>query len=177
MYLWHTGDIFLIQGIFLKSYYSRFYDSFSEELFEKLHKAVELPMNKPLGTFSEGMKRQAAVICVCFSMSALKIFLKKSQYFLRRSFLVSTFNPYSDIIALFRSEAHNGNKLCCCGGFSFTFHSDFTFKFLRLFYQKSRRSCVDSYFVPYCIVKFFHILSFLLPYFQYFAAPLDFALS
>lgn len=170
-YFFDTGD-------FLKSYYSRFYDSFSEELFEKLHKAVELPMNKPLGTFSEGMKRQAAVICVCFSTSAvfLKIFLKKSQYFLRRSFLVSTFNPYSDIIALFSPEAHYGNKLCCGGGFSFTFHSDFAFKFLRLFYQQSRRSCVDSYFVPYCIVKFFHSLSFLLPYFQYFAAPLDFAL-
>ena len=47
----------------MKNYYSRFYDSFSEELFEKLHKAVELPMNKRLSTFSKGMKRQAAVIC------------------------------------------------------------------------------------------------------------------
>ena len=47
----------------MKNYYIRFYDSFSEELFEKLHKAVELPMNQRLGTFSKGMKRQAAVIC------------------------------------------------------------------------------------------------------------------
>lgn len=47
----------------MKSYYCRFYDSFSGELFEKLHKAVELPMNQRLGTFSKGMKRQAAVIC------------------------------------------------------------------------------------------------------------------
>lgn len=47
----------------MKNYYKRFYDSFSEELFEKLHKAVELPMKKKLNTFSKGMKRQAAVIC------------------------------------------------------------------------------------------------------------------
>lgn len=47
----------------MKSYYSRFYDSFSEELFEKLHRAVELPMDEQLGKFSKGMKRQAAVIC------------------------------------------------------------------------------------------------------------------
>ncbi|MGN0578757.1 MAG: ABC transporter ATP-binding protein [Ruminiclostridium sp.] len=47
----------------MKNYYSRFYDSFSPELFDKLHKAIELPLKKRLNTFSKGMKRQAAVIC------------------------------------------------------------------------------------------------------------------
>lgn len=47
----------------MKNYYKRFYGSFSEELFEKLHRAVELPLKKRLGGFSKGMKRQAAVIC------------------------------------------------------------------------------------------------------------------
>ncbi len=47
----------------MKNYYKRFYSSFSEELFEKLHKAIELPLKKKLNTFSKGMKRQAAVIC------------------------------------------------------------------------------------------------------------------
>lgn len=54
------NDMTLIE---MKSYYKRFYSSFSDELFEKLHKAVELPMKKRLNTFSKGMKRQAAVIC------------------------------------------------------------------------------------------------------------------
>lgn len=47
----------------MKNYYKRFYSSFSEELFDKLHKAIELPLKKKLNTFSKGMKRQAAVIC------------------------------------------------------------------------------------------------------------------
>lgn len=47
----------------LKNYYKRFYRTFSEEKFEKLHSVLNLPMNKRLSTFSKGMKRQAIVIC------------------------------------------------------------------------------------------------------------------
>ncbi len=47
----------------MKAYYKRFYSSFSEELFEKLHSVIGLPLKKKLNTFSKGMKRQAAVIC------------------------------------------------------------------------------------------------------------------
>ncbi len=47
----------------MKAYFKRFYSGFSEELFEKLHSTVGLPMNKRLNTFSKGMKRQAVVIC------------------------------------------------------------------------------------------------------------------
>ncbi len=47
----------------MRDYYKRFYDSFSDELFDKLHGAVNLPMKRRLSTFSKGMKRQAAVIC------------------------------------------------------------------------------------------------------------------
>lgn len=47
----------------MKQYYKSFYGSFDEELWIKLHSALELPMKKRLNTFSKGMKRQAAVIC------------------------------------------------------------------------------------------------------------------
>lgn len=47
----------------MKQYYKRFYSSFDEGLWEKLHSAVDLPLKKRLSTFSKGMKRQAAVIC------------------------------------------------------------------------------------------------------------------
>ena len=47
----------------LKNYYKRFYRTFSEEKFEKLHSVLNLPMNKKLSAFSKGMKRQAIVIC------------------------------------------------------------------------------------------------------------------
>lgn len=47
----------------MKQYYKSFYGSFDEELWKKLHSALELPMKKRLNTFSKGMKRQAAVIC------------------------------------------------------------------------------------------------------------------
>lgn len=47
----------------MRDYYKRFYGSFSEELWQKLHSALELPLKKRLNTFSKGMKRQAAVIC------------------------------------------------------------------------------------------------------------------
>ncbi len=47
----------------MKSYYKRFYSSFSDELFDKLHSVIGLPLKKRLNTFSKGMKRQAAVIC------------------------------------------------------------------------------------------------------------------
>lgn len=47
----------------LKNYYKKFYRTFSEERFEKLHSILNLPMNKRLSTFSKGMKRQAVVIC------------------------------------------------------------------------------------------------------------------
>ena len=46
----------------LKEYYKVYYPGFSEELFEKLRKSVNLPLKKKLGTFSKGMKRQAIVI-------------------------------------------------------------------------------------------------------------------
>lgn len=46
----------------LKEYYKVYYPEFSEELFEKLRKSVNLPLKKKLGTFSKGMKRQAIVI-------------------------------------------------------------------------------------------------------------------
>lgn len=47
----------------LKNYYKRFYRTFSEDKFKKLHAVLNLPMNKKLSTFSKGMKRQAIVIC------------------------------------------------------------------------------------------------------------------
>ncbi len=47
----------------LKNYYKRFYRTFSEEKFNKLHAVLNLPLNKKLSTFSKGMKRQAIVIC------------------------------------------------------------------------------------------------------------------
>ncbi len=47
----------------LKNYYKRFYRTFSEEKFKKLHAILNLPLNKKLSTFSKGMKRQAVVIC------------------------------------------------------------------------------------------------------------------
>ncbi len=47
----------------LKNYYKRFYRTFSEEKFGKLHGVLNLPMDKKLSTFSKGMKRQAIVIC------------------------------------------------------------------------------------------------------------------
>lgn len=47
----------------LKKFYKRFYRTFSEEKFERLHAILNLPMNKKLSSFSKGMKRQAIVIC------------------------------------------------------------------------------------------------------------------
>lgn len=47
----------------LRDYYKKFYCSFSDELWNKLHAALDLPLKKRLSTFSKGMKRQAAVIC------------------------------------------------------------------------------------------------------------------
>ncbi len=47
----------------MKRYYKAFYPDFSDELFERLHKTVNLPMKKRMSTFSKGMKRQAVVIC------------------------------------------------------------------------------------------------------------------
>ncbi len=47
----------------LRDYYKKFYGSFSDELWQKLHAALDLPLKKRLSTFSKGMKRQAAVIC------------------------------------------------------------------------------------------------------------------
>lgn len=51
---------FTLKG--LKDYYRDFYPRFSQELFDKLHSLVKLPMEKPIGRFSKGMKRQAIVI-------------------------------------------------------------------------------------------------------------------
>ena len=47
----------------LKNYFKRFYGTFSEELWQKLYKTLNLPLKKRLSTFSKGMKRQAVVIC------------------------------------------------------------------------------------------------------------------
>lgn len=47
----------------MRKFYKTFYPRFSDETFERLHAIVGLPMNKKLGGFSKGMKRQAAVIC------------------------------------------------------------------------------------------------------------------
>jgi len=46
----------------LKDFYKQFYPDFSEEIFERLEKIIQLPMNKKISTFSKGMKRQAIVI-------------------------------------------------------------------------------------------------------------------
>lgn len=50
-----------LQG--MRKFYKTFYEKFSDETFEKLLKVVNLPLNKKVGGFSKGMKRQAAVIC------------------------------------------------------------------------------------------------------------------
>ncbi len=47
----------------MRTYYKRFYPNFSDELFDRLHGSINLPMKKKLNTFSKGMKRQAVVIC------------------------------------------------------------------------------------------------------------------
>lgn len=46
----------------LKNYYKSYYSTFSEEVFENLRKKVNLPLDKKIGDFSKGMKRQAIVI-------------------------------------------------------------------------------------------------------------------
>lgn len=46
----------------LKDYYKGFYPNFSEEIYQKMLKAVDLPENKKIETFSKGMKRKAVVI-------------------------------------------------------------------------------------------------------------------
>ncbi len=47
----------------MKKFYKTFYAKFSDEKFNQLNNIVNLPVNKKLGGFSKGMKRQAAVIC------------------------------------------------------------------------------------------------------------------
>ena len=46
----------------LKDYYKSFYPKFSEEVFEELRQKINLPIDKKIGDFSKGMKRQAIVI-------------------------------------------------------------------------------------------------------------------
>lgn len=46
----------------LKNYYKGFYPNFSEDIFEKLRKKINLPIDKSMNKFSKGMKRQAVVI-------------------------------------------------------------------------------------------------------------------
>lgn len=46
----------------LRDYYKGYYPNFSDELFETLRKKVNLPLDKKIGDFSKGMKRQAIVI-------------------------------------------------------------------------------------------------------------------
>lgn len=47
----------------MRKFYKTFYTNFSDETFTNLLSIVNLPINKKLGGFSKGMKRQAAVIC------------------------------------------------------------------------------------------------------------------
>ena len=47
----------------MKKFYKTFYPNFSDEIFNRLHGVLELPLNKKTSSFSKGMKRQAAVIC------------------------------------------------------------------------------------------------------------------
>lgn len=46
----------------LKKFYQGFYPTFSEEEFDKLRENLHLPADRPLSTFSKGMKRQAITI-------------------------------------------------------------------------------------------------------------------
>lgn len=46
----------------LKNYYKNFYPNFSEKIFEELRSKINLPLDKKIGDFSKGMKRQAIVI-------------------------------------------------------------------------------------------------------------------
>ncbi len=46
----------------LKNYYKSYYSSFSEEIFENLRNKIHLPLDKKIGNFSKGMKRQAIMI-------------------------------------------------------------------------------------------------------------------
>lgn len=47
----------------MRKFYKTFYPKFSDENFDRLHAVVGLPIDKKLAGFSNGMKRQAAVIC------------------------------------------------------------------------------------------------------------------
>ncbi len=47
----------------MKTYFKKFYTTFSEETFDRLHAVLGLPLKKKLSTFSKGMKRQAILIC------------------------------------------------------------------------------------------------------------------
>lgn len=47
----------------MRKMYEIFYPTFSNEKFARLMKAIDLPLNKRMSTFSKGMKRQAAVVC------------------------------------------------------------------------------------------------------------------
>lgn len=51
---------FTVDG--MRDFYRGFYPNFSDEVFEKLLKKVNLPRKKRLADFSKGMKRQAIVI-------------------------------------------------------------------------------------------------------------------
>ncbi len=44
----------------MKKFYKRFYPQFDEEIYTELAEAFSLPEKKKIGTFSKGMKRQAA---------------------------------------------------------------------------------------------------------------------
>ncbi|GHU46245.1 ABC transporter ATP-binding protein [Clostridia bacterium] len=46
----------------LRDYYSFFYDSFDHAKWDKLQKAVDLPLGKKMAGFSKGMRRQAILI-------------------------------------------------------------------------------------------------------------------
>lgn len=46
----------------LRKYYKRMYPDFSDETFIRLAERLELPLTRPLSTFSKGMKRQTLVL-------------------------------------------------------------------------------------------------------------------
>lgn len=46
----------------MEKFYGNFYPDFSDAIFQKLAGTLNLPLNRPLSTFSKGMKRQSVTI-------------------------------------------------------------------------------------------------------------------
>ena len=58
---------FTLEG--LRKYYRSYYETFSDEVFYRLAKQLQLPLNRKMSSFSKGMKRQAVVIVGLASMT------------------------------------------------------------------------------------------------------------